>query len=83
MNKYQEALNMIDRQMHCKPQLYLSSELFKAHATLLELVYKENPMSVVDVGHDIYKCECGTYIVNKYQPYCGECGQKLDWREME
>lgn len=26
------------------------------------------------------QCKCGAIFIDKFAKYCGNCGQKLDWR---
>lgn len=87
MNKYQEALNRIAKYCDVNNGSTLEDDL----KTLQELVDKETPKKVKVYSFvnakgrhiDEYYCgSCDQYIDRiKYENYCFNCGQALDWSE--
>jgi hypothetical protein len=89
MNKYQEALNDV---INNHKGFKVKNDSFWL---LQELVDKETPKKVekdmvleeCDFSFNVYKkiipiCpSCKHIFLRKGQPYCSECGQKLDWSE--
>lgn len=42
----------------------------------------EGEKVVVDPKYGSFRCpKCNTVITSRYDHYCKDCGQKLDWRE--
>ena len=56
------------------------AERYKVAIPILEkeAVYTPSTNSLV-IG--IGRCKCGAEFLDKETFYCGNCGQKLDWRE--
>ena len=85
--KYQEALNRIAKYCGANNGSMLEDDL----KTLQELVDKETPkkvkvLSFVNIREkhvDLYYCDrCNQYIDRiKYENYCFNCGQALDWSD--
>lgn len=41
----------------------------------------ESKKVVIDPKYESYRCpKCNTTLIGQYDHYCGQCGQKLDWR---
>ena len=87
MNKYLEALNRIAKYYYTNNNSMSEDDL----KTLQELVDKVTPkkvkvLSFVNVRGkhvDLYYCDrCNQYIDRiKYENYCFNCGQVLDWSD--
>lgn len=80
INKYQEALNRIDAHRVNK-SLKLD---IKDILTLQELVDKETQIKPIPFLNSLFKCEnCkGIFQNYHYQNRCPNCGQKLDWSDI-
>ncbi len=48
--------------------------------TLLEAREKEMPFKPMPCKITLGRCKCGVGLLDKTTNYCGNCGQKLDWR---
>lgn len=93
MNKYQEALNVInqsdDEKFIKDSRAYYEKYKINPVVVLQKLVNKETPMKVTDIHIDEFYCpkchsEISHDISNIYHPqYCEECGQRLDWSDSE
>ena len=57
---------------HEKVDLYIA---------IVDALSKQIPYRPKPCGLTTYKCLCGTIIVDKTLRHCGDCGQKLDWRQ--
>lgn len=96
MNKYQEALDKLKRDLSFyDPILGIYRELRLDEQFLLqELVDRETPYKPIRKtiitddygGLKIFEekdvCECGYYVYES-EIYCAKCGRKLDWNKDE
>ena len=88
-SKYQEALNNLRKFEREHNMLKFGDVVPQPNSdTLQELVDKETPMKPLtntrfDEESKVYlsisSCKRCTYFVGRFQPYCEECGQKLEW----
>lgn len=91
MNKYKEALLYLSTHKcnDCafEGQLYALTEQNKHQFILRELVEKATPKKpkkhITPYNYIEFECpNCNTVThTNFIRPYCGECGQALDWGE--
>lgn len=51
------------------------------YAALLNAVEKQIPYKPTYYSGYPGKCKCGTAFLDKSTNFCGNCGQKLDWRD--
>ena len=82
MNKYQEALNRVNKAitvaLACQGiDLKEDNETVLALKALQELVDKETPKKVIRGIPSC--CPSCKWRTSMYQKYCDDCGQKLDW----
>ena len=85
MNKYQEALNGLCKNIKIYTGFELSKQDKENIATLQELVNKETPMKVVKwkLAQPETRCaKCGAGLERKHD-YCWGCGTKVDWSDSE
>ena len=48
---------------------------------LLELIKKQMPYKPKPYQCYPGRCRCGVVFLDKSTKYCGNCGQRLDWRD--
>ena len=84
MNKYQEALNAVEKIFYGTFQGYIDENEVEA---IRELVDKATPMKPIAYSecpvcdeNVFYETKKGNY---KCFTYCTNCGQKIDWSEDE
>ena len=63
------------------------SELMEGHdkvdlyIAIIEALSKQLPYKPKPLNDNLGQCLCGVVIENKTTDFCGNCGQKLDWRQ--
>ena len=67
------------------PEKEISKELQKRFeedvlVILIELIKKQMPYKPKRYEGFPGQCRCGAVFLDKSTKYCGNCGQKLDWR---
>ena len=93
MNKYQEALDVInqsdDEKFIKDSRAYYEKYKTNPVIVIQKLVNKETPMKVTDIHVDEFYCpKCHSEISHdkynsEHPKYCEECGQSLDWSDSE
>ena len=63
----------------------ISEELQKCfdqdvYAALINAIQKQIPYKPKDYSGYPGQCKCGVVFLDKSTKYCGNCGQRLDWR---
>ena len=98
MSKYEQAIKLLERLSSDEFQQFTSSEFDDAIYTAIEALEKQIPKPIYEhietrliykVRYDKFRCsECGftkEFVdghTTQYE-YCPECGQRIDWEEIE
>lgn len=85
MNKYQVAFNEVKEHITSKHHWWSTQDKRKHLATLQELVDKETPMKPPlkwECAKPQTRCKCSAGV-ERYNRYCWNCGQKLDWSDTD
>lgn len=82
MNKYQEALNTLEKHAHESPKI--EWVLIHEVNAIQELVDKETPMKPIFDRMDLLCGRCESVGIKDYnelvnEVYCSRCGQRIDW----
>ena len=84
MNKYQEALDVIntsdDEKFIKDSSSYFEKYKLNPVAVIQKLVDKETPMKPLKLSEGDFCRNCKCEIPENVEKYCPHCGQKLDWR---
>lgn len=88
MNKYQEALDRIKNKIAIidGEKMTIGQAYSQTFPILQELVDKEKPMKVkhiVENGWHKYVCGSCDGELELRHCYCPECGQELDWSDID